>query len=105
MRAAKPSTLIELKKVFAAFPPSRRYLIGVSGGRDSVALLETLIDFGYYNLIVCHLNHRLRGKASDADARFVQKLAGKFKSEIVVASADVAAFAKRKKISMETAAR
>ena len=34
------------------FPPHSRYLIGVSGGRDSVALLHWLISFGYERLIV-----------------------------------------------------
>jgi tRNA(Ile)-lysidine synthase len=55
-------------------PPEARYLIGVSGGRDSVVLLRLLVNLGYEKLIVCHLNHRLRGRMSDADARFVQKL-------------------------------
>jgi tRNA(Ile)-lysidine synthase TilS/MesJ len=50
------------------FPPGARYLIGVSGGRDSVTLLDALVDLGYKTLIVCHLNHKLR-EASDADAR------------------------------------
>jgi tRNA(Ile)-lysidine synthase len=56
------------------FPPETRYLIGVSGGRDSVVLLHLLVNLGYEKLIVCHLNHQLRGRMSDADARFVQKL-------------------------------
>src|SRR6184192_169687 len=59
------------------FPRRRRYLIGVSGGRDSVALLHWLVDLGYGKLIVCHLDHRLRGRSSQADARFVEKLAEK----------------------------
>src|SRR5882762_4706643 len=55
-------------------PRDTRYLIGVSGGRDSIALLHWLINLGYKKLIVCHLNHQLRGRSSDADARFVRKL-------------------------------
>ena len=58
------------------FSPNTRYLIGVSGGRDSVALLDALVDLGYNKLVVCHLNHQLRGRSSDADARFVEKLVG-----------------------------
>jgi tRNA(Ile)-lysidine synthase len=66
---------IQLRKRFCdRFPVGRRYLIGVSGGRDSVALLQQLVDLGYKNLVVCHLNHQLRGRSSDADARFVEKL-------------------------------
>src|SRR5213595_3294225 len=65
------------------FPLARRYLIGVSGGRDSVALLHWLVSLGYQRLIVCHLNHQLRGRSSDADARFVQKLVERFNREFV----------------------
>ena len=60
------------------FPPEARYLVGVSGGRDSVALLHWLVNLDYEKLIVCHLNHQLRGRMSDADARFVKSLAGKY---------------------------
>src|SRR6476646_7059151 len=61
-------------RVTRDLPPDARYLIGVSGGRDSVALLHWLISLGYERLIVCHLNHRLRGRSGDADARFVNGL-------------------------------
>jgi tRNA(Ile)-lysidine synthase len=65
------------------FPPNERYLVGLSGGRDSVALLHWLIESGYERLIVCHLNHHLRGRASEADARFVEKLVENYKKKIV----------------------
>src|SRR6059058_5287367 len=87
------------------FPPDARYLIGVSGGRDSVALLHWLIDLGYKKLIVCHLNHQLRGRSSDADARFVEKLAGKYQVDFEMGAAKVRVLAKKKKMSIETAAR
>jgi len=70
-------------KFVPEFPPSHRYLIGVSGGRDSVALLHLLADLGYKRLIVCHFNHQLRGRSSDADARFVEKLAANYNRKIV----------------------
>jgi tRNA(Ile)-lysidine synthase len=87
------------------FPPKARYLIGVSGGRDSVVLLHWLIDRGYKKLIVCHLNHQLRGRSSDADARFVEKLARKYQVEFELGATNVRALAKKKKMSIETAAR
>ena len=87
------------------FPVDGRYLIGVSGGRDSVALVHWLVNLGYKKLIVCHLNHQLRGRSSDADARFVEKIAGKYRAEFELESANVHAFATKQKMSIETAAR
>lgn len=87
------------------FSPDGNYLVGVSGGRDSVALLHCLVDAGYKDLVVCHLNHQLRGRASDADALFVTKLADKHRVDLVVKSANVRALAAKKKMSIETAAR
>jgi len=87
------------------FPPDARYLIGVSGGRDSVALLHWLISIGYKKLIVCHLNHQLRGRSSDADAPFVEKLSAKYQVNCELGAANVRALAKKKKMSLETAAR
>ena len=87
------------------FPPEARYLVGVSGGRDSVALVHWLVNLGYEKLIVCHLNHQLRGGMSDADARFVKSLAGKYELYFELGAADVRVLAKKRKISIETAAR
>jgi len=87
------------------FPPNRRYLIGVSGGRDSVALLHWLTNLGYKKLVVCHLNHQLRGRSSDADAQFMEKLTEKYGVGLELGAANVRALAKKKKISIETAAR
>ena len=93
------------------FPRHRRYLIGVSGGRDSVALLHWLVDLGYRRLIVCHLNHQLRGRSSRADFRFVEKFVATWNKKFVghvdfePGSADVLSLAKRNKSSIETAAR
>src|SRR6266487_1602101 len=87
------------------FPPEARYLIGVSGGRDSVALLHWLTNLGYKKLVVCHLNHQLRGRSSDADAQFMEKLTEKYGVGLELGAANVRALAKKKKISIETAAR
>jgi tRNA(Ile)-lysidine synthase len=85
--------------------PGARYLIGVSGGRDSVALLHWLVECGYNKLIVCHLNHQLRGRSSRADAIFVRKLAAKYDVDLALGAIDVRALAVRTKQSIETAAR
>jgi len=105
MRSPQPTRLIESGTLFRDFPPSRRYLIGVSGGRDSIALLNVLVDLGYKNLVVCHLNHQLRGASSRGDARFVESIARNLKLDCEIGSTDVGALAKRSKLSIETTAR
>jgi tRNA(Ile)-lysidine synthase len=87
------------------FPPQDRYLIGVSGGRDSVALLHQLLRAGYRRLILCHLDHQLRGRATKADAAFVRQLAKRNQLEIEIERADVKVLAARSKQSIETAGR
>jgi tRNA(Ile)-lysidine synthase len=93
------------KDFFSKFAPDGRFLVGVSGGRDSVALLHWLIDNGYKNLIVCHLNHQLRGRASNTDARFVENLTRKYDVDVAIGSANIRALAAKRKTSIETAAR
>ena len=68
--------------------------VGVSGGADSVALLLLLLELGEalgIVLSVAHLNHKLRAKASDADEKFVAKLAAKHGLTFHAESVDVAA--------------
>jgi tRNA(Ile)-lysidine synthase len=98
MRSFQPTVLRQ-------FPLDQTYLVGVSGGRDSVTLLHYLIEAGYRKLIVCHLDHRLRGQQSRADARFVKKLAQEHNLEIEMGVTDVRVLAGKEKSSIETAAR
>ena len=124
---------IQIKtRLLRSFPQDARYLIGVSGGRDSVALLHWLISLGYKDLTVCHLNHQLRGRSSDADAQFVKRLVERYNQELAghalrlpaartgkrtarratacriefeLGSANIRALGKKQKMSVETAAR
>lgn len=82
-----------------------RWLVGVSGGADSVALLHLLHRAGFRNLVVCHLDHRLRGRASTGDARFVERLAAQLDMKCESARADVREMMKQSGESLETAAR
>jgi tRNA(Ile)-lysidine synthase len=51
-----------------------KYLVAVSGGIDSVVLLDMLVRSGENELIVAHFDHGIR-EDSAADARFVEALA------------------------------
>lgn len=58
--------------------PRDTLIVGVSGGPDSVALLHVLIEFSKQSpcrIVVVHVNHGIRGAASDADEKFVRALA------------------------------
>src|ERR1700704_2248412 len=105
MKSPQPNRLIEPPKLLRDFPPTKRYLIGVSGGRDSIALLHLLFDLGYNKLVVCHLNHQLSGRESQRDARFCGKITRDLQLYCEIGSTDVGALAKQSKLSFETAAR
>lgn len=60
--------------------PTGTYIVAVSGGADSIYLLEQLRNIEKKQklcLVVAHVNHGIRGKESDEDAIFVKKLAKK----------------------------
>src|SRR5215813_4393111 len=82
--------------------------VAVSGGSDSLALLQLLIEIrtelGLVLLIV-HVNHKLRGAESDQDEEFVANLAAEHKLILHATSAEVAKHAAESGRSVEAAAR
>ena len=90
------------------FDGVRRVLIAVSGGADSLALAELMIDsrrrFGL-ELCIGHFEHGLRGQESLDDAAFVKAFAEERGIKFIGGHGDVKSFAVAKKISIETAAR
>jgi tRNA(Ile)-lysidine synthase len=85
-------------------------VVAVSGGADSVALLLSLDELIKakrlkLNLMIGHLNHRLRGKASDADASWVASLAKRLGHRALVGRIDVKRRAAKTGDNLEQAAR
>ena len=60
------------------FKQDDRLLLAVSGGLDSVLMLEILHQLGY-NITVAHCNFNLRGVESDDDEKFVVDYCGNLK--------------------------
>jgi tRNA(Ile)-lysidine synthase len=103
---ARLTDLLEkLRQALVAHSARKKYLVGVSGGHDSMALLFGLRALGYRKLVVCHLNHCLRGSAADVDTSFVAAASEKFGYAFDLGEADVRAHASKQKLSIETAAR
>lgn len=83
-------------------------LAGVSGGTDSTALLlilKALSSELKLKIFAAHLNHKIRGKESDADEKFVKALAKKLRIPVFTESFNVLGFAKRNRLNLEDAAR
>lgn len=98
--------MVKNKKVLDIFfDASKNWLVAVSGGRDSVCLLDQLVKAGCENLVVVHVNHQLRSEVSDADAQFVRELAEGYGLSFYQETADVAQIAETKQQGLELAAR
>ena len=87
------------------------FVLMVSGGSDSVALLQLLLQLctdargGTDNLLVLHVNHQLRGDDALADEHFVKGLCEELGIDYKAERADVASFAKKARASVEQAGR
>ncbi|MDR1516958.1 MAG: tRNA lysidine(34) synthetase TilS [Dysgonamonadaceae bacterium] len=85
-------------------PPKSTVVVGLSGGADSMALLDvlTLLD---YRCIAAHCNFHLRGEESDGDDAFVKNWCKATDTEFTSIDFDTRQYAADKKISIEMAAR
>lgn len=81
----------------------RLVVVGVSGGPDSLCLMESMREAGY-PLLIGYFDHKLRPESA-SDARKVEKAAGRFMLPCVIDGADVRKYADEKRISIEEAAR
>ena len=103
-----PEQLDETIRARGLFRHGQKILVAVSGGVDSMVLLQVLHALAKGNnwkLTVAHLNHQLRGRSSDADERLVARTAKALRIPIVSERRDVKKIARTGKLSLEMAAR
>jgi tRNA(Ile)-lysidine synthase len=90
------------------FRRGQSILVAVSGGLDSMVLLNVLSRLAPeqgWRLTVAHFNHQLRGRSSNADERFVRDAARRLGLPVLVGRADVQRMAVTHRLSIEMAAR
>lgn len=80
------------------------YIVALSGGADSVALLLLLHEHGY-KIHAAHCNFHLRGDESDRDEQFCVDLCDRLGVELHRAHFDTRTYAELHKVSIEMAAR
>lgn len=83
-------------------------ILALSGGPDSACLFYALNQMkSEFDLSIncVHVNHGLRGKASDADEYFVRSICKKYNCNLRVVSADIKKLASERKLSTEEAGR
>ena len=98
----------EFIKKYRMLNEGDKVLVAVSGGADSVALLDMLFCLRHrlgISLQVAHLNHMFRAEESLGDAVFVENLAALYDLPVTVRHIDVPAYKKQFGLSTQPAAR
>jgi tRNA(Ile)-lysidine synthase len=82
---------IEAALLRAGLRQSSFFLVGLSGGADSVALTCALLDLRKrlgFRLVAAHLNHQIRRDESDRDEEFVRSMCARLGIELIIGRAD-----------------
>ena len=87
---------------------NQNLVVAVSGGPDSICLLDALVKISAnipFNIHVIHINHKIRKYESDMDEKYVEDYCKKSNIIFHSESVDIPKFAKKLKQSIETTAR
>ena len=98
------SKVAEFVKKHKLLDINELYLVALSGGADSVALLIMMHEAGY-RVHAAHCNFHLRGDESDRDEVFCLSLCERLGVELHRVHFDTRTYAEQHKVSIEMAAR
>jgi tRNA(Ile)-lysidine synthase len=87
-----------------SFLSGKKLLLAVSGGIDSVVLVQLFNQLGY-EIAIAHCNFGLRSEESDGDEQFVRNLVAKDEIPVFVNRFDTKQYALSSKVSIQLAAR
>lgn len=101
--------VIETVKGFDMLKNAKHVTVALSGGADSMALLDVLLtlkeELNINKISAAHFNHQIRGDEALRDQKFVEDYCKQREIDCFVGSADVLDFAKQNGLSTELAAR
>ena len=101
--------VLEVIKKYNLIENGDKIVIGVSGGPDSITLLNVLLEIKKekiidFEMVVCHVNHMIREEAIQ-DEEYVLEFCKKYNMQCFVKRAEVEKIAKQEKLGTEEAGR
>lgn len=100
--------IIKTIKKYNLINPEDKIILGVSGGPDSIAMLDILNQLKAemkFEIIVVHINHSIRGNDANEDEQYVKEYCQKRGIECYTKKIDVPMIAKNEKMGIEETGR
>ena len=100
--------VIDTIKKYKLIEKGDKIVLGVSGGPDSIAMLDILKDLRNkfeFEIYVCHLNHMIRGQEAINDQKYVEQYCNKNQIEFFTKNVNIIEISNNQKIGTEECGR
>ena len=100
--------VIDTIKKYKLIEKGDKIVLGVSGGPDSIAMLDILKDLRNkfeFDIYVCHLNHMIRGQDAINDQKYVEQYCNKNQIEFFTKNVNIIEISNNQKIGTEECGR
>ena len=100
--------VIDTIKKYKLIEKGDKIVLGVSGGPDSIAMLDILKDLRNkfeFEIYVCHLNHMIRGQDAINDQKYVEQYCNKNQIEFFTKNVNIIEISNNQKIGTEECGR